>query len=254
MVDRTYLERYLAGEYEPVWDELVGLGERVGDEPFYTDALSVAHETMRRVRHNVEKLIPRLQGLGYTFGHGWAVVRGTLTEAEAAAMDRDEPTIELPGADVTEQITELQRRAGRLPLSVRAFYEAVGGVNFVGAHPAWVGHQLDPLEVLSARAALRLDDWNHWSADRWEDGSCQLPVAPDEYFKYLQSGGGSYVIPLQGAAADGPLRYEWHRTTFVDYLRVSLRWAGLPGLERMAQAAGGTPLDMSTLTQGLLPI
>jgi hypothetical protein len=254
VAERTYLQRYLDGEYEPVWDELVGLGERVGAEPVYLDALAVARETMRRVRHNVERLIPRLQGLGYVFGHSWAVAQGSLTGAEAAEMDRDEPPLEPPAADVAEQITELQRRAGRLPLSVRTFYEVVGGVNFVGAHPVWGSDQLDPLEVLSARAVLRLDDWNEWSADRQEDGACELPISPDEYFKYLQSGGGPYAIPLWGMVADGLLRYEWHRTTFVNYLRVSLRWAGLPGLERMVHTAGGTPVNVPALTQGLLPI
>jgi hypothetical protein len=49
-----------------------------------------------------------------------------------------------------------------------------------------------------------------------------LAHRPDEYFKYLQSG-GPYAIPLQGIAAYVPLRYEWHRTAFVNYLRVSLR-------------------------------
>jgi hypothetical protein len=57
--------------------------------------------------------------------------------------------------------------------------------------------------------------------------SASCPIAPDAYFKYLQeylqSGGGPYAIPLQGIAADVPLRHEWHRTTFVNYLRVSLR-------------------------------
>ena len=53
--------------------------------------------------------------------------------------------------------------------------------------------------------------------------SASCLIAPDEYCKYLQSGGGPYAIPLQGIAADVPLRHEWHRTTFVNYLRVSLR-------------------------------
>jgi hypothetical protein len=74
-------------------------------------------------------------------------------------------------------------------------------------------------------------------------------MAPDACFKYLQSGGGPYAIPLQRIAADGPLHYEWHHTTYVNYLRMSLRWAGLPGLERMARTAEGAPVDVSALTQ-----
>lgn len=56
----TYLERYVSGEYEQVWDELVTLGAAVRQDPVYTDALAVARETMRRARANIDRLIPRL--------------------------------------------------------------------------------------------------------------------------------------------------------------------------------------------------
>lgn len=67
----TYLERYLAGEYEQVWDELQALGDAVREEPLHGDPLAVARETMRRVRKNLEMLIPRLVAVGYQFGYGW---------------------------------------------------------------------------------------------------------------------------------------------------------------------------------------
>jgi hypothetical protein len=44
----TYLERYLAGEHEPVWAELQALGAAVRAEPLYSDALAVAHDTPSR--------------------------------------------------------------------------------------------------------------------------------------------------------------------------------------------------------------
>lgn len=68
----AYLERYLDGEDEQVWTELEALGAAVRAEPLYSDALTAACETMRRVRHNIETLILRLESLGYTFGYGWA--------------------------------------------------------------------------------------------------------------------------------------------------------------------------------------
>lgn len=52
-----YLARYVASEHEQVWAELQSLGAAVREEPVYTDALAVARETMRRVRHNIEMLI-----------------------------------------------------------------------------------------------------------------------------------------------------------------------------------------------------
>lgn len=71
----TFLERYLKGEHEQVWAELHALGKHARDEPLFTDALSVARETMRRARHNIEVLVPRLQSLGYIFGYAWLTER-----------------------------------------------------------------------------------------------------------------------------------------------------------------------------------
>src|SRR5258708_6983758 len=65
----SFLERYERGEHERVWDELLALGAAVWEGPLYADALAVARETMRRVRHNVELLVPRLRSLGFAFGY-----------------------------------------------------------------------------------------------------------------------------------------------------------------------------------------
>lgn len=247
----SYQERYLHGEHEQVWAELLALGEQVRDDPFAGDARAVAYETMRRVRYNLDLLIPRLRARGYTFGYGWAIARGALTVAGAAEYERDEPPLSPPEGDLSAVIAEIERRAGILPLSLRAFYEVVGGCNFVGAHPLWESERLDPLEVLSAHAVLRLDQWNHWSDDRRDDGTCELPIAPDEYFKYLYGGGGPYAISLTGMVADAPLIHEWHHTTFVNYLRICFRWGGFPGWERQAARPEHVLAD---LRQDLLPL
>jgi len=47
-------DRYVAGEQEKVWDELIALGPSVRSDPHTADALAVACETMRRVDLNVE--------------------------------------------------------------------------------------------------------------------------------------------------------------------------------------------------------
>ena len=64
----NYLERYRNGEHEQVWNDLQSLGPSVRQEPYYTQARDVATETMRRVRRNCERLVARLQTLGYIFG------------------------------------------------------------------------------------------------------------------------------------------------------------------------------------------
>jgi hypothetical protein len=62
-----FLDRYLAGEYVAVWDDLVALGPQVCQKRYYADAATVAAETMRRARNNVELLVKRLEGLEYRF-------------------------------------------------------------------------------------------------------------------------------------------------------------------------------------------
>ena len=245
---RSFPERYQSGEHEAVWAELTALGPAIQDEPLYSDALAVAHETMWRVRRNIETLIPRLHQLGYKFGYAWAT---QFTPAERLEMEQDEPVFAAPSPDIAQEIHELERRAGTLPLSLRSFYEIVGEVNFIGSHSTWEYEPLDPLNVLSARSILKVDDWGHWSDDKEDDGSCNFPIAPDEHHKYFYSGAGPYAIPCLNLVADAPLLYERHGTTFVNYLRISFRWGGFPGWERIEQRP---EQDLALLTTDLLPI
>jgi hypothetical protein len=206
----TYLDRYLHGEHEQVWADLVTLGPTVREEPLYSDAWAVACETMRRARYNIELLIPRLESLGYQFGHSW------LPADEPHAHP---PVFTPPASDVHEIITEFEQRIGVLPLSLRAFYEFVGSVNFVGTPPeAWsdwrsVPNGLDALYVYPADANM-LNDAESWeehygwiTEEAWslpgedEEDLCDsrayyaLPhdcwlvcIAPDEWHKYDISG------------------------------------------------------------------
>jgi|SRR5579871_12870 len=93
----TFPQRYLNGEYLAVCDELIAT-DGVRDPLYLEDAAAVATETMKRVRHNVEVLIPRLAEMGYRFvlvfwqEHSLTVVarnlRDTCTcEPRASASD-----------------------------------------------------------------------------------------------------------------------------------------------------------------------
>jgi hypothetical protein len=272
----TYLERYVAGEHEPVWAELQALGAAVRAEPLYSDAQAVARETMRRVRHNIETLIPRLEALGYEFGYRWAHGRNFPSGPP-------DPVFAPPQPDVAQTIAELEDRAGALPLSLRAFYEVVGSVNFVGQPPeAWtdwraVPDDVDALYVYSAEIAL--EDTEAWQERydylREDEGDppstddedicdsrayyalprkCWLvPIAPDEWHKYDISGCGAYEIAIPNLAADARLLTERHRTTFVNYLRICCRWAGFPKLEQVSGAPAAASA-LSALTRDLLPL
>jgi hypothetical protein len=289
----TYLERYLAGEHERVWAELLALGERVREGAVYADASAVARETMRRVRHNVETLIPRLEALGYEFGYRWLVEepQRRFTDEEIAEIKRECPHFRPPQPDLRERLAELEARVGMLPLSLQAWYEEVGTVNFVGKAPQtwdYLGYQgfqgaayktfarehpdhaVEEFRQFDkahpefrqgvAAEAIYLDplviepiEHTLLQVEPSEDmhGKNRVPLAPDYNHKYFVSGGGPYEIFAPCLAIDAPLDGEWHDTTFVDYLRVCFRWGGFPGLQRAPHPPAA---DLAALTRDLLPI
>jgi hypothetical protein len=272
---KSYLERYVAGEYRHVWAELQALGAAVRGEPLYSDALAVARETMRRVRHNIETLMPRLEESGYAFGYGWAAGRNFPSVPLAVFAP--------PAPNVAQTIAALENRAGVLPLSLRTFYEVVGSVNFVGQPPkAWTDWRavpdnldalyVDPVEVALEDVMTWQEVYGDVTEEEWglsepdDDDICDarayfalprdcwlVPIAPDEWHKYDISGCGGYEIAVPNPAADARLLTERHRTSFVNYLHICFRWAGFPKLERVPRAAEEVSA-LSLLTRDLLPI
>jgi hypothetical protein len=343
----SFLERYELGEHEQVWDDLVALGAAVREEPMYSDALAVAHETMRRVRHNFEMLIPRLVAIGYQFGYGWVqpFVRERLLcpyridypgrhgeTVEPSIPDRfaysyrtayqeylelaqSMPPLFVPASDREERIAHLEvtvaatnphhkgtrehlqamlaeLRAkpsaqdlvvmleallGTLPLSVRAWYEDVGGINLVGDHPDWRAilpesvrippmdetEYVSPMYVLDALQIRPLDEawlaemraWVHRDqVSQQMLGRYPLTLAPGEWMKYLDnsSDGGTYVLQmmLPALGVDAPCIIPGNQM-FVAYLRECFRWGGFRGWAKFDKRP---EQDLAFLTQDLLPL
>lgn len=255
-----FLDRYLRGEHEAVWKELTGLGEQVRTEPHYSDAWAVACETMRRARANVELLIPRLQEIGYQLGvwedsrwidNGW--VRGLYPVDDYAGPHT------LPSPDAAHQVRELENLIGTLPLSLRAWLEIVGDVDFRGFHPDWTFNYPDPL-VVSGTAGFfdyTRDQFAEWQQDPDycgdETGHFLIEIAPDFYHKANVSGGSPYSFAVPNAAADAPLLEEPHQTTFVNYLRLCFQWGGFPGFADCSPVKRPEE-HLRSLCENLLPL
>jgi hypothetical protein len=242
----SFFERYCSGECERVWVELGQLGDGVRRAPVEADAQAVARETMRRALANIELLVPRLKRIGYQFG--------TLGGENSGQWYGDSrPLHEPPAADAPRVLEDLEARYGPLCLSLRAWYEVVGGVNFLGFHPRWPDPQLlDPLCIMPLEIVMsELEETDEDCAE--EDRPQGIPVSPDDYHKADVSGGSSYAVEFPSRCADARFLNEWHDTTFVDYLRKVFRWAGFPGMER-CPVEQRPAKQLSALVQELQPL
>ena len=214
----NYLERYRNGEHEQVWSDLQALGPLIRQEPYTSQAQAVATETMRRVRRNCERLVSRLQSLGYIFG----------TFPDGTRRSYVGEPLTLPSDQMHADCAELEEEAGPVPLSLLAFWQEVGAVDLVGMHPAWPDG-LDPLVVDPPEGALSFlfdEDDEDESLGRFAG------LAPDDLHKDNTSGGDPYGVRLPNPAADFLFEYERHNLLFVPYLRLAiLQWGGFPGLD-----------------------
>lgn len=264
--ETTYLERYQSGEYHQVWADLAAQGAQVRAEPLYADAWAVACETMRRVRANLELLISRLPSIGYCFGHVLESAPTRIQMDEDTFYDegpwRPEPVFSPPGPNVAAELAELETLRGSIPLSVMAWYQVVGSVNFTGYAPKrWWHARPDEEEEYPHGEQLRIR-WEHtywldpiylWpleeaiqSARVWDallrgdfDGDISqwrdlwipnIPLGPDMHTKYEYSGGGPIGVRAPESSADGLFETVCFQGAFVDYLRLCCRYGGLPGL------------------------
>jgi hypothetical protein len=232
-----YLERYKSGDCEAVWTDLQNLGAAVRDEPHYSQALEVAAETMRRVRRNCERLIDRLRAMDYKFGTYPDGSTGYYTSGPLLRLDEAS----------RDDIAALEEAVGPLPLSLVAFWEQVGSVDFVGMLRSWPTG-LDALVIEGPEAAISvLDDRDQMIEDI---GHFEASLAPDALHKDNVSGGAPYAVELPNPGADFLFLNERHNLTFVPYLRLAiLRFGGFPGLD------GGTAEfdSLPTLLDGLEP-
>jgi hypothetical protein len=118
----TYFTRYRVGEHREVWDELVAMGAHVRDASVLGDARSVARATMEIVGENIERLIARLAAHGYDFE----------TYPDGTVLPFGFGPLIKPDAQTLADIRELEGLVGAIPLSLVAFWEAVGSVSLIG--------------------------------------------------------------------------------------------------------------------------
>ena len=248
---RSYYERYhelISWGYIPsnIWAELTSLGPEIRQEPLFSDAKAVARETMTRARHNLERLVKRLNDLDFIF---------------LDPQDIWQP----PDAQTPSLLDAFEAQYGPIPLSLRTWYEVVGPVSFMGSHPRLSFYDSfvstssnpiysDPLVIDPLRnpppsfyADLIFND----TGEDTSDPPYTIWLAPDAIHKANQSGGGPTQIMVPNPAMDAPLiSDDWDGVLFVNYLRTCFQWGGFPGLRLLPDP----PMEeIDFLTRGLLP-
>ncbi len=224
---KNYLQRYVQGEHQQVWTELRELGIMIQDPLLMAECKAVAQETMRRVRYNLEILIPGLISMGFHF------IARPVQDVDLNASDinhiMEDECILLPqNYDFSNELHALHSQVGLLPLSLIEFYHIIGAVNLIGTCTFWSNcKMLDPLQVHSPKMALIWLNENYEAIDKMNR---TLIIAPDAYHKIGMSGGGVYCVSVPNGTMDFLLEDEPHHLSFIEYLRFSLEWGGMPGL------------------------
>jgi len=168
-----------------------------------------------------------------------------------------DPTVwSVPGKNTAKELDQLEKLAGGpLPMSLRAWYEEVGGVSLLGWHSLLSPNSdephsdvcPDPLMIEPLKSTIR-----QFSEEEFE-GQAYVYLAPDDVTKGGSGGAGPYGMRVPDASADGVFAVVGSRKglSFINYLRGAFKWGGFPGWE----GKRGCPAKLiSELAEGLLPM
>lgn len=224
------------------------------------DATAVAREFVRRAWHNATLVHGRLQELGFAFREPGSALTPAPLESVAA-------------------IADIEKEVGLLPLSLRAWYEVFGSLDFSqdpkqcysGDHPLrGMGFSF---ALIVKGAAWALEDWR--SRQRAFQNPSQSLIdfwdsvggKPSQPFKSIFTGSVNTAcekceIPLPDPRADAFPDRETPDISFVASVRRSFRWGGF-GYFRLFVEDYTVPAIfprpdveqlLPILTEGLLPL
>ena len=260
----SYLERYLQGKHQSVYDEILALGETPLEPSVHADVLAVMNEIMRRIQYNLEHiLLPKLHEVGYRFGDGILDTPDSLSDTQRTAILAKYPLFLPPDPKAPQLLQTLEQIVERpLPLSLKCWYQHIGTVNLIGAFPSALmrqgaqslprhykrGYTLDPLYIEQVEQVLKEVQFECTPAE-YEYGWV-LPLSWDGEFKYGYSGSGSYGLALASNVVDVVFQAGKHTAPFVNYLRFCLKQGGFPGMGEYITIHEDT---LQFLTKDLLP-
>jgi len=225
----TLYERYLSGETEQVYNDIVSLGEYAFNATYRDEIDKVLTELFSRVAYNLNIIYTELQQINYIF----------KMEVE---YNFERPLHQpLPNTDaLLKQLNDAVKPFGFVPLSLQYFYTIVGGVNFVWDYETnedYIWQMADPIQVGSLDAIVETVTDKYWHQEmeeRIDEGDAlYLELAADDLHKDNVSGGAPYSLEItKQPSVDGLFLNEPNNTTFINYLRICFEYCGFPSITR----------------------
>ncbi|MBW1299040.1 hypothetical protein [Aquimarina litoralis] len=224
-------QRYIQGETKAVYDDIYKLGTNAFEDSYRKEIEKVMTETFERVLFNLNIIYKELIDIGYLF--------------KTDATYNFEKPLHHPLKNTDSLLKQLEftvKDFGFIPLSLKYFYQIVGGVNFVwdvekNKNLMW--NMADPIQVASLDSVVKEVTTEYWKEDiqQYVDddyfGCAFLDVAADDLHKDNISGGQPYAIEItKQPMIDARFMNEPNETTFISYLRICFDHCGFPGITR----------------------
>ena len=211
------LNRYLRGELESVWADMMSLGVGVRSEPYLTPALAVCHEMVRRSRENLITLFRRLDAIGFEFWDGQeGLYRMTSQEVAEPDVYMFGPPTKLDNAHYIND-TNHANADMLFPLSLQVWGKEIGGVGLLGSHPTLCPFYdnedhpaiyADPFEVI-----LFFDPDGEPLDGFGENAGSRLIISPTDDFKaecsFYEQIPNTYGMRLPNPGVDAKLEGIW---------------------------------------------
>ncbi len=216
-----YLQRFLDGECETAWQELVDLGEKALRPPVLEEATAVTEEVVRRMIHNVNIIGNYLANAGYEF-------------------ETPGPFVVPADNKTAEGVRRIEQEYGELPLIMKVWWKRIDHLNLlqsdsqyasgVGCHTEGISPSsslmIDSPAVCLQNSIRRAGDIRSNNQGRLASGESP-EVLPDPELPFLVLGPCAsnnddvgFHMPVE--AVDAHCDNEGANMTFVDLLRNSL--------------------------------
>lgn len=225
----TLYDRYISGQTEQVCQHMLALGKEAFSSANQSDIDEVLTELFSRAAYNLNIIYSELKSINYLF----------KTEFKY----NFERPLHKPLQETRVLLDRLDKAVkpfGFIPLSLKYFYNIVGGVNFAWDYETnedFIWQLADPIQIASLDAVVDTVTGKYWREEMQEimnEGETPyLELSADDLHKDNISGGPPYSLEItKHPSVDSLFLNEPSNATFINYLRICIDNCGFPSIQR----------------------